>query len=96
MLGYHKLARKSFLVVWLSCGLTTVDVAAGPVTIDGPRPPAHVIDTVGLLAVDDVLEEEAAFIAAVKGGLDDISAGRVVDGESVFDEVRALLANRQK
>jgi predicted transcriptional regulator len=54
------------------------------------------VEVLLLLAVDDVLEEEAAFIAAVKGGLDDISAGRVVDGESVFDEVRALLANRQK
>jgi uncharacterized protein len=70
MLGYHKLARKSFLVVWLSCGLTTVDVAAGPVTIDGPRPPAHVIDTVGLLAVDDVaaIERLAAAIEAAAGG----------------------------
>lgn len=58
------------VVGWLVWSLTTAALAAGPVAIDGPRPPGHVIDTVGLLAADDVaaIERLAAGIEAASGG----------------------------
>jgi uncharacterized membrane protein YgcG len=70
MLSSPKLVQKSFLAVWLSFGLTAVAVAAGPVVIDGPRPPGHVIDTVELLAADDVaaIERLATGIKAASAG----------------------------
>jgi len=50
--------------------LATAALAAGPVTIDGPRPPGHVFDAVGLLAADDVaaIERMAAEIKADSRG----------------------------
>ncbi len=54
------------------------------------------VEAVLLAAVDDVLDDEAEFRAAVAEGLDDLKAGRVVDGDAVFGEVRELLAGLSK
>ena len=58
------------VVGWLAWSLATVALADGPVTIDGPRPPGHVVDAVGLLGADDVaaIERLAAGIEAAAGG----------------------------
>jgi uncharacterized protein len=54
-----------FLGAWVAAA-----PAAGPATIDGPRPAGHVVDTVGLLAAEDVaaIERLAAGIEAASGG----------------------------
>lgn len=48
--------------------LTAVPLAAAP--LDGPRPAGHVLDTVGLLAPEDVavVERVAEGVAAASGG----------------------------
>lgn len=54
------------------------------------------VESLLLDAVDDVLDEEAAYLAAVKEGLADVESGNVVDGDVVFDEIRALIAKMKR
>jgi predicted transcriptional regulator len=54
------------------------------------------VESLLLDALDVVLDDEAAYIAAVKEGLADLDAGNTTDGDVVFDEVRALIAKMQR
>jgi uncharacterized protein len=66
----QKLGQKPVLAGWLACIWALGALAAEPAEIDGPRPPGHVMDTVGLLADDDdaAIERLAAGIKAASGG----------------------------
>ncbi|MEI6636862.1 MAG: TPM domain-containing protein [Planctomycetota bacterium] len=67
----QSIRRRAWPVIgWLAWSLATVALADGPATIDGPRPPGHVVDAVGLLGADDVaaIERLAAGIEAAAGG----------------------------
>ena len=52
------------------------------------------VEALILSAADDVLADEAEYLAAVQEGLDDIEAGRIVEADAVFDELRALLHSK--
>ena len=47
-------------------------------------------------AVDNVLDEDAAYIAAVNEGLADLERGDAVDGDVVFGELRAMIAKMKR
>ncbi|MFM8414867.1 MAG: TPM domain-containing protein, partial [Planctomycetota bacterium] len=70
MHGFQRLGLTSSLGCWLASAWAAAAGAGQAVTIDGPRPPGHVVDTVGLLAADDAaaLERLAAGIEAASGG----------------------------
>jgi uncharacterized protein len=70
MYGSHRLELISALGCWLACAWAAAASASQVVTIDGPRPSGHIVDTVGLLAADDEapLERFAAGIEAASRG----------------------------
>jgi len=63
-------APRPILLGWLVCASAAAGLAAELGSIDGPRPPGHVVDTVGLLAEEDVaaIERLADGIEATSGG----------------------------
>ena len=79
----HRESEIRPVFAWLAWLCATAVFAAGPVAIEGPRPPGHVVDTVGLLTADDVdaIEQMAAGIEAASCGDIVVVVIRTTEGE---------------